>query len=84
MEQRRDVQSTMFIFICQCVSAPEIVFEDHLDEKITDGVLPSKTHTKNSGRYKRVFFLQRTRLAIARAVNKAKSLETRRYSVLIS
>lgn len=51
MEQRRDVQSTMFIFICQCVSAPEIVFEDHLDEKITDGVLPSKTHTKNSGRY---------------------------------
>jgi len=73
----------MFIFICQYASALETVFQDHLDEKIIVRALPSKTHAKNSGRYKRVF-LQRTRLEIARAVNKAGSLETRRYGILIS
>ena len=55
MKQRHDVQSITFIFIRHYGSALQIVFGDLFD---VDRVLPSKTHTKNSGRYKKVFFFE--------------------------
>lgn len=55
MKQRHSIQSITFIFICHYVSALEIVFRDLFD---VDGVLPSETHTKNSGKFEKVFFFK--------------------------
>lgn len=55
MKQGHNVQSITSIFLYHYVSALEVVFRDLFD---ADRVIPSKTHTKNSGRYERVFFFE--------------------------